>query len=170
MCPVGRIYSSTTSCSTLSKWSQKRWLWSGPQMHDLMGRSVISRKTKKIIVFYIGDHSMESCKKLWQRIPERFRYQPEGSSQTNQLFRLLSVVVRTSPIGRPATSSIKRRDNSTRKQAKNQVKPITWNAGITPSVNGWEDSPERRSLSPSLISSMSLSSAFLLCVTIFLNQ
>lgn len=40
---------------------------------------MISRKTRKIIAFYIGDHSMESCKMLWARIPERFRYQTSFS-------------------------------------------------------------------------------------------
>ena len=45
----------------------------------MIGRSVISRKTRKIIAYYIGDHSMESCKMLWQRIPERFRYQTSFS-------------------------------------------------------------------------------------------
>jgi IS1 family transposase/transposase-like protein len=58
--------------------SQKRWLWTGPQML-VIGRSVISRKTRKIIAFFIGDHSMESCKILWQTIPERFRYQTSFS-------------------------------------------------------------------------------------------
>jgi IS1 family transposase len=45
----------------------------------MIGRSVISRKTRKIIAFYIGDHSMESCKMLWARIPKRFRYQTSFS-------------------------------------------------------------------------------------------
>jgi IS1 family transposase len=40
---------------------------------------VISRKTRKIIAYYIGDHRMESCKKLWARIPERFGYQTSFS-------------------------------------------------------------------------------------------
>ncbi len=40
---------------------------------------MIGRKTRKIIACYIGDHSMESCKMLWQRIPERFRYQTSFS-------------------------------------------------------------------------------------------
>jgi IS1 family transposase len=37
--------------------------------------SQISRNRRKIVAFYVGDHSMESCKMLWARIPERFGYQ-----------------------------------------------------------------------------------------------
>ncbi len=37
--------------------------------------TVISRKTRKIIAFFIGDHSLDSCKRLWKRIPHQFRFQ-----------------------------------------------------------------------------------------------
>ncbi len=50
------------------KKDQKRWLW-----------TVISRQTRKIIAFFIGDHSLASCQQLWQRIDERFRYQQSFS-------------------------------------------------------------------------------------------
>jgi len=30
---------------------------------------------RKIIAFFIGDHSLESCKKLWESIPQQFRNQ-----------------------------------------------------------------------------------------------
>jgi IS1 family transposase len=40
---------------------------------------VISRKTRKIIAFFIGDHSLASCIKLWENIPQKFRQQKSFS-------------------------------------------------------------------------------------------
>lgn len=57
-----------TNYNTLLKKSEKRWLW-----------TVISRKTRKIIAFFIGDHRLESCKKLWENIPYQFRFQQSFS-------------------------------------------------------------------------------------------
>jgi IS1 family transposase len=41
---------------------QKRWLW-----------VALSRRTRQIVAFVIGDRSAESCRKLWQRIPYEYR-------------------------------------------------------------------------------------------------
>jgi len=41
---------------------QKRWLW-----------IALSRRTRQIVAFVIGDRSAESCRKLWQRIPAEYR-------------------------------------------------------------------------------------------------
>ena len=41
---------------------EKRWLW-----------TVQCRRTRKIIAFFIGDHSKKSCKKLWARVPYEYR-------------------------------------------------------------------------------------------------
>jgi insertion element IS1 protein InsB len=40
----------------------KRWLW-----------LAISRKTKQVVAYFIGDRTIESCKKLEEKIPERYR-------------------------------------------------------------------------------------------------
>jgi insertion element IS1 protein InsB len=48
--------------SFVRKKRNKRWLW-----------LVISRKTKQIIAYFIGDRTTESCKKLEEKIPERYK-------------------------------------------------------------------------------------------------
>jgi IS1 family transposase/transposase-like protein len=42
--------------------AEKRWLW-----------TVMCRRTRQIIAFVIGDHTQETCKRLWTRIPEAYR-------------------------------------------------------------------------------------------------
>jgi insertion element IS1 protein InsB len=42
-----------------SKKKNKQWLW-----------TAISRTTRKIVAFYIGDRSEKSCIELWNRVPE----------------------------------------------------------------------------------------------------
>lgn len=40
----------------------KRWVW-----------IALCRRTRQVVAFYIGDRSEESCRKLWERIPEAYR-------------------------------------------------------------------------------------------------
>ena len=40
----------------------KRWLW-----------TALCRRTRQIVAFYIGDRSDESCKKLWEQIPNDYQ-------------------------------------------------------------------------------------------------
>ncbi len=42
--------------------AEKRWLW-----------TVMCRRTRQIIAFVIGDHTKETCKRLWARVPEAYR-------------------------------------------------------------------------------------------------
>jgi len=41
---------------------QQRWLW-----------TVMCRRTRQIIAYVIGDHSDETCKRLWKRLPDDYR-------------------------------------------------------------------------------------------------
>ena len=40
----------------------KRWLW-----------LALSRKTRQVVAYFIGDRSEKSCKKLEEKIPERYK-------------------------------------------------------------------------------------------------
>ena len=40
----------------------QRWLW-----------TVLCRRTRQIVAFFIGDRSEASCRQLWQAIPEAYR-------------------------------------------------------------------------------------------------
>ncbi len=42
--------------------AQQRWLW-----------TVMCRRTRQIIAYVIGDHSDETCKQLWKRLPADYR-------------------------------------------------------------------------------------------------
>lgn len=42
--------------------ADKRWLW-----------TVMCRRTRQIVAFVIGDHSADTCRRLWQQIPETYR-------------------------------------------------------------------------------------------------
>ena len=41
----------------------KYWLW-----------TALCRRTRQIVAFVIGDHSAETCQKLWNKIPEAYRH------------------------------------------------------------------------------------------------
>lgn len=41
---------------------QKRWLW-----------IALNRRTRQVVAFVIGDRSAQTCRKLWQRIPDEYR-------------------------------------------------------------------------------------------------
>ncbi len=43
--------------------TNKRWLW-----------TVMCRRTRQIIAFFIGDRSEKSCQRLWKRVPDDFRH------------------------------------------------------------------------------------------------
>ena len=42
--------------------AHKRWLW-----------TALCRRTRQVVAFVIGDHSQETCKRLWARIPDTYR-------------------------------------------------------------------------------------------------
>lgn len=48
--------------SFVRKKSRKRWIW-----------IALSRHTRQVVAYFIGDRSEASCRKLWQRIPEMYR-------------------------------------------------------------------------------------------------
>jgi insertion element IS1 protein InsB len=42
---------------------RKKWLWLAQ-----------NRRTRQVVAFFIGDRSKESCRKLWQSIPQDYQY------------------------------------------------------------------------------------------------
>jgi IS1 family transposase len=44
------------------KKSHKRWIW-----------IALCRRTRQIAAYYVGDRRQESCRQLWQRIPDRYK-------------------------------------------------------------------------------------------------
>ena len=48
--------------SFVMKKSRKRWLW-----------TAMSRRTRQIVAFVIGDRSARPCARLWKRIPESYK-------------------------------------------------------------------------------------------------
>ncbi len=48
--------------SFVFKKDNKRWIW-----------TAISRKTRQIVAFVIGDRSVKTCRRLWQRLPAEYR-------------------------------------------------------------------------------------------------
>ena len=48
--------------SFVFKKSRKRWIW-----------IALSRRTRQVVAYVIGDRSQATCRKLWQRIPEPYR-------------------------------------------------------------------------------------------------
>lgn len=48
--------------SFVLKKAQKRWVW-----------LALCRETRQVVAYYIGDRSEESCRELWERVPEAYR-------------------------------------------------------------------------------------------------
>jgi len=48
--------------SFVLKKSRKRWIW-----------VALCRQTRQVVAYAIGDRSETTCRKLWQRIPTRYR-------------------------------------------------------------------------------------------------
>ncbi len=48
--------------SFVLKKARKRWVW-----------LALCRKTRQVVAFYIGDRSEQSCRELWERVPEAYR-------------------------------------------------------------------------------------------------
>lgn len=48
--------------SFVLKKSRKRWLW-----------TAICRRTRQIVAFVIGDRSAKTCRRLWNKIPEKYK-------------------------------------------------------------------------------------------------
>jgi len=46
----------------VQKKSEKRWLW-----------IALSRRTRQVVAYVIGDRSEKTCRKLWERIPESYQ-------------------------------------------------------------------------------------------------
>ena len=49
--------------SFLLKKDNKRWLW-----------TAICRRTRQIVAYAIGDRSEDTCRKLWQAIPDTYKH------------------------------------------------------------------------------------------------
>ena len=50
------------SWSFVLKKTRKRWVW-----------LALRRKTRQVAAYFIGDRSEQSCRKLWERVPEAYR-------------------------------------------------------------------------------------------------
>ena len=48
--------------SFVLKKSEKRWIW-----------IALSRRTRQIVAYVVGDRSEKTCRKLWERIPAAYR-------------------------------------------------------------------------------------------------
>ena len=48
--------------SFVLKKARKRWIW-----------LALCRKTRQVVAYFIGERSEESCRKLWERVPEAYR-------------------------------------------------------------------------------------------------
>lgn len=48
--------------SFVLKKSEKRWLW-----------TALCRRTRQIVAHVIGDRSVETCRKLWALIPDKYK-------------------------------------------------------------------------------------------------
>ncbi|MBA3473288.1 MAG: IS1 family transposase [Rubrobacter sp.] len=48
--------------SFVLKKARKRWVW-----------LALCRKSRQVVAFYIGDRSEQSCRELWERVPEAYR-------------------------------------------------------------------------------------------------
>ena len=48
--------------SFVLKKASKRWVW-----------LALCRQTRQVVAFVIGDRSAQTCRRLWQAIPEAFR-------------------------------------------------------------------------------------------------
>jgi insertion element IS1 protein InsB len=48
--------------SFVLKKTQKRWIW-----------LALCRKRRQVVAYFIGDRSEESCRELWERVPEAYR-------------------------------------------------------------------------------------------------
>lgn len=42
--------------------SNKQWVW-----------IVLCRRTRQVVAFYVGDHSDDSCRRLWEQVPEAYK-------------------------------------------------------------------------------------------------
>lgn len=49
--------------SFVLKKSNKRWIW-----------IALCRRTRQIVAYYVGDRSDDSCRALWERIPEAYKH------------------------------------------------------------------------------------------------
>ena len=81
----------------------KKWLW-----------LAISRATKQIIAYFIGDRTIESCKKLKEKIPERYKETFKFSDLWDSYNAVFSENHLSSPKGSGETCHIERFNNTIR--------------------------------------------------------
>ncbi|MEO1667189.1 MAG: IS1 family transposase [Chloroflexota bacterium] len=59
----GDVLEVDEAWSFVARKADKHWLW-----------TVMCRHTRQIIAFVIGDHSGETCRRLWRQIPDAYRF------------------------------------------------------------------------------------------------
>ena len=84
----------------------KRWIWLGKL-----------RKKKQIIAYFIGDRSAKSLKKLWKRIPKKYKKLLSFSDEWQAYSEVLNPKTHTSvPKQSGETSHIERINNTLRQR------------------------------------------------------
>jgi hypothetical protein len=113
--------------SFVLKKTNKAWIW-----------IALCRKTRQVVAYAIGDRSEQTCRILWEAIPEAYR---TGHCYTD-FWKAYQAVIRSA-------SSIQREE-------RKREKRLMWSAGITRCANVWLVLFARRSLSQNLCSCMML--------------
>jgi IS1 family transposase len=92
--------------SFVLKKSQKRWIW-----------IALCRPTRQVIAYFIGDRSEQSCRKLWERVPEPYR---QGHCYTDfwEAYRKVIPEGQHTPCGKESglTAHVERWNNTLRQR------------------------------------------------------
>jgi len=92
--------------SFVLKKTRKRWIW-----------IALSRHTRQVVAYFIGDRSAASCRKLWERIPELSR---QGHCYTDfwEAYRNIIPAEQHTPCGKESglTAHVERWNNTLRQR------------------------------------------------------
>jgi len=92
--------------SFVLKKTRKRWIW-----------IALSRHTRQVVAYFIGDRSAASCRKLWERIPELYR---QGHCYTDfwEAYRNIIPAEQHTPCGKESglTAHVERWNNTLRQR------------------------------------------------------
>jgi len=104
--PAATVLELDELWSCVLKKSRKRWIW-----------MALSRHTRQVVAYAIGDRSEASCRKLWARIPEMYR---QGQCYTDfwEAYRTVIPAEQHTPCGkdRGLTAHVERWNNTLRQR------------------------------------------------------
>ena len=88
------------------KRARKRWIW-----------IALSRATRQVVAYVIGDRSQESCQKLWERRPEVYR-QAHCFSDFWEAYRIVIPAAQHTAAGKETgfTAHVERWNNTLRQR------------------------------------------------------